>query len=243
MSYCLYAIRFENGKLYLGMTMKGVSFRFHAHVKAAERGSELLVHRAMRKHKHQVQVLCIGDKDYISQLEVEAIRVFRTRNIKFGYNTAVGGELGAMAGRSHTAKSRVKMGISQKTRVRTPEEIAKMAETLKGRVFTEEHRQKLSLKGKGKPKSPETKLRVSEGLKRHFAVTPQPSRPCSAEKAAKISASLKGRKTGRRYEMTPEIREKMSAAKRGKQATEKQLLALEKGRTTMRHGRKQELAA
>lgn len=92
----LYVHIFPNGKRYIGYSSATAKRRFKDHCGLARNGSDLPVHRAIRKYGQDnvvLRVLCIGGLDYILNLEIEAIRLFDTRNPKKGYNVGPGGNL------------------------------------------------------------------------------------------------------------------------------------------------------
>lgn len=141
----LYQLTFPNGKKYIGISTDAKR-RFIAHKCGAAAGKSGPLRNAIRKYgadSVSLQVLAIGHDDYIAEMEIKAIEAFNTRDIKFGYNVAVGGDLGAMAQRSHTDKSKAKMSLSQKSRVRSEEELARMPVIAKRRIITPEYREKL----------------------------------------------------------------------------------------------------
>lgn len=91
-----------------------------------------------------MKVLCIGDRNYIADLEIKAIEAYQTRDREFGYNMAPGGETSPVAGIGHTAESKVKMSRSRKGKPLAPEHRAKINASLKNRIMTPEHKQRLS---------------------------------------------------------------------------------------------------
>lgn len=145
--YYLYSISFPNTKRYIGIT-DNPSRRLATYKSNARKGStKQKVLTAIRKYgieNLKLQILVIGEKEYIRDLERKAIEAYGTRIHQFGYNQALGGEMSPVAGIGHSLASKAKMSISQKKRIRTPEEIAKMAISLKGRKMSPEHCQKLS---------------------------------------------------------------------------------------------------
>ena len=98
MSAYLYSLNFPNGKRYIGMS-KNAAKRFKSHACAASNAGELPVHKAIRKFagKVELQILCVGSREYILDMEVAAIAAYDTQNRKFGYNSTAGGD-GASVG-------------------------------------------------------------------------------------------------------------------------------------------------
>lgn len=142
----LYSISFPNGKQYIGVTER-FEKRMWAHRNLAKTCRRFPISNALRKYKNQerYRVLAVGHRDYILDLEVKAIAAYQTRNIRFGYNVALGGGSSPVAIVGHTKKSRAKMSTSQRLRKRTPEELDSnhMSALSKRRVMTDEYKQKL----------------------------------------------------------------------------------------------------
>jgi len=92
----LYELLFPNGKRYWGYTIEGTPNRFkNGHVATAKRGSDIILSRAIRKYGPEnikVFVRAIGPFSYIRRLEIEAIRVYKTTDFRFGYNITSGGD-------------------------------------------------------------------------------------------------------------------------------------------------------
>lgn len=155
--FYLYRLIFPNGKLYFGLT-SNKSVRFVQHRYFANNGSKRPVAIAMRKHGlPRYDIVCIGTRDYITDLEAKAIIAFKTNINKFGYNR--------MIGPSHSEETRAAMSAAKKGKThkghpspmkgkkrppRSPEWSAKIAAGLKGKR-----------KGmKGKPHSAEAKVKM-----------------------------------------------------------------------------------
>lgn len=97
---CLYRLEFSNGKCYIGITQSTAEFRWRAgHVRDAELGFDLLLHRAIRKHgaaSVKVQTLArANDWAYLQLIEQRAIKVFNTK-APAGYNMTAGGDANPM---------------------------------------------------------------------------------------------------------------------------------------------------
>jgi hypothetical protein len=93
--YELYVLIFPNKKRYFGIS-KNAKKRFIEHTYSGLRGSSNFpVHRAIRKYGHPIlQILCVGRRDYIRELEVACINKFKTTDRRYGYNVSLGGESG-----------------------------------------------------------------------------------------------------------------------------------------------------
>lgn len=186
------------------------------------------VQRALHKYGPEnvkLEVLVIGFRDYILDLERKAIDYWNTRDRTIGYNSAIGGR----ASIASAPETRLKMSRSQKKRVRTPEEIAKMAATLKGRIFSAAHKEKLRVAALNRfGPSAETRLKYSQANKGNKHCL---GRVLSEETKAKISRALVGKPSSRKgCKVSEETKLKQRMSKIGKKANPKQLAALAAGR-------------
>lgn len=113
-----------------------------------------------------------------------------------------------------TEERRLQLIESNKTRVWTPEQRAKIAERNKGRKMSEWHKQRIIEGVKkaltGRPVSPEMKRRLA---------TMHKGRKLTAEHRAKISAGLKGKRKGAK--LTEEHRKKLSEIHKRRWAAKK----------------------
>lgn len=96
--YYLYKITNKvNGKLYIGMT-KDPSLRMRQHF--TKRTVKSLIRKAISKYgkdNFDFDVICIGSKSYISDLEQKAIELYNTNCVTgYGYNIADGGFGGSL---------------------------------------------------------------------------------------------------------------------------------------------------
>ena len=87
----VYIKHFENGKKYIGITnnFKG---RMNRHNSSAKCGSNLPVHKAMRKYSHETEIV-FWSEDYDDVLEMEKIIIqnFKDLGVEL-YNITDGGE-------------------------------------------------------------------------------------------------------------------------------------------------------
>lgn len=85
-----------NGKMYVGITADPKR-RKNQHFNKRKYSAISIVKQAIDKYGKEsflFEVICVGSKDYIAELEVKAIDLYRTREKKFGYNIKPGGEKG-----------------------------------------------------------------------------------------------------------------------------------------------------
>ena len=94
----VYLLRFQNGKIYIGITTfhekNHFMNRFRQHKSAAKRGNELPVYNAWRKYGDPVQeILSVYDNRHECELaEIDAIQKYDAMNPDKGYNIASGGQ-------------------------------------------------------------------------------------------------------------------------------------------------------
>lgn len=97
-----------NGKLYIGVT-KDPKHRKECHFSKAN--EDRLVNKAVAKYGKEnilFEIICIGSKQYIYDLEIEAIKAYNSdANTGHGYNICSGGFKGGAGnlGRKHITKS------------------------------------------------------------------------------------------------------------------------------------------
>lgn len=109
---CLYIKIFENGYMYVGCTQDFVK-RMREHESGKKRGSNLPVHKAMRKYKHYTKILVnnIEDRDFLFELEQETIKILKEKKINL-YNMTLGGK--GTFERACTDETRKKISASHK---------------------------------------------------------------------------------------------------------------------------------
>ena len=172
---CVYQLAFPNGKSYIGMTVSDPRKRIWEHNYNAKIGSLLPVAQAIRKFGReavQFKVLVIAKgRDYLAQLERNAIRVFGTRKPN-GYNLTDGGD-GAPIGNTYnlgkkwTAEARLRASINRKGKPTSPEGRANIARALIGNKYlvgnkhSEETKAKMSASHMGRVFSPEHLKNIS----------------------------------------------------------------------------------
>lgn len=143
----LYSIDFPNGKRYIGVTTLRASQRFRQHRADANRGTDSLVHRALRAHgvdKCLFRILVVADgRDYLAQLEQRAVEAFNTLTPN-GYNCIPGGGIGTKIYRMPESERAKRRG-----RTASPEARAKMSAARLGKKRPESYRVKLSERSKG----------------------------------------------------------------------------------------------
>ncbi len=95
--YYLYKITNTlNRKIYIGIT-SDPERRKRQHFNKTPVGTVSILKQAIVKYGSEnfsFDVICVGEKDYILDLEVKAIKLYQTQNKEFGYNIKQGGETG-----------------------------------------------------------------------------------------------------------------------------------------------------
>ena len=152
---CVYKIDFENGKSYIGYTRHSAESRIAGHKKSARAGSELLVHKALRKFGLRCEFCVLfesEDEDALTMVEIIAIAGFKTQ-APGGYNLTSGGEKTF----AHHTTSRQKMSAAQKGK-----------RTRLGAKFSEESKRLMRERKLGRKLPEETKKRMSESRKAFY---------------------------------------------------------------------------
>jgi len=156
-----------NGKRYIGVTKRGLRDRVKSHRSSANRGSDYLLHRALRKYGHEnikFEVLVDFQDDYELALAYEWEMICKHRP---EYNLAAGGE-----GGTHAPATIAKMRAAKLGRKHTPEVKARRAAM--GYRPSAETRAKMSAAQTGRPPTKgragqavpeETKAKISQTLK------------------------------------------------------------------------------
>lgn len=163
----LYRIFFPNGKSYFGITSNPKN-RLRQHKQNARNGVDFPLYRALRKYGTEAvrfEVLVRGSPKYIQELEISAIRHFRTDKEDGGYNLHPGGTLSPMENPAVIAK------VSAALKGRSPSEVAvtnSLAARL-GKKHTPEHKEKIGAALRGRAPSTEARMNMSlaqRGLKK-----------------------------------------------------------------------------
>lgn len=85
-----------SGKIYIGITSEPKK-RKQRHFSKTGHSAFSIIRTAMDKYGREnfsFEILCIGNKEYILELEVKAITLYRTCEKNFGYNIKPGGQSG-----------------------------------------------------------------------------------------------------------------------------------------------------
>lgn len=129
MNNLLYKLTFPNGKIYLGMTYKTAEERFKDHTYFAITNKyDYMLHRAIRKYgpdSVKIETLAVGSREYIMELEVRAIALFKTQDTNIGYNIHKGGPGTAFYG-PHTEEAKAKIAKASTGRKHTSQAKRKM---------------------------------------------------------------------------------------------------------------------
>jgi group I intron endonuclease len=208
----IYLIRnLANGKGYVGQTTKQtVWIRFNQHKYEVKRGSNLPIHRAMRKwgvENFTVIEVASCDPLLLDDLEKHFIKFYKTYITSGrGYNRTAGG---------YSGFNRDGIRILTEKGSSTLSDVHKGNSYAKGHKVSEEGRARMAEAARNRgpvTRSPELRARISATLKGH---------PVAEESRAKMSASHKGVKVGyrKRRPMSDEHKAKISASMRGKRKT------------------------
>lgn len=146
----LYSLTFPNGKRYLGISTNPRK-RLRLHKKYALSGSKFAVHKAIRRFGFEAvrqQILVVGPREFILDMEAKAIAAFQTRKAAYGYNMSAGGQANPMdnpLSRQKMARSLTGRKDSDDVKARkraswTPERRAAMSKAHKGKTLSAVHR-------------------------------------------------------------------------------------------------------
>lgn len=152
-----------NGKIYFGVTVRTVENRWIRHKSSANTGSQLSLHRAMRKYGFDAftitEIASFTNTSDMKQAEIQHIALFESNDPTKGYNNTKGGD--GTWGRTHTpdVRQRIKDGVGRairEGRMFTEEWFEKMRAdraTRRGVPLSEQHRSNISKALTGKQKN------------------------------------------------------------------------------------------
>jgi len=218
MSSCIYLLtNTVNQKQYVGFTTKSLLERCEQHLALVKRGSQWLLHRAIRKYgwaSFTSEIIYMSeDDDYcLKEAEVVLIADYNTKKPN-GYNMTDGGE--GTLGHKHSDETKAKMskdrkGIGHKQTDETKAKISK-ANTNPSKEkranyskaafnrppCSDEAKANMSASQKGRKHTSETKAKISAAHQNRPPITDQTR--------AKMSASRKGSKWSRETRVKMEI--------------------------------------
>lgn len=189
----LYEILFPNGKRYFGIT-NNPSRRWSEHKKDARCDKPRSVYAAIRKYGVEnicFRVISEGTRENIMKAEIDSISQYKTATREGGYNIELGGYI-------PSAETRSKFGAACKKRWSDPGYRKHMVTVMTGRIQSQKTREKLSAALMGRQTSEETRRKMSLALR-------------GRKKSPEQIYAMK-------LQFTPEVREKIGAATRGKVA-------------------------
>lgn len=210
-------------KWYIGKSVDPWSYRWSRHLSRVKHGSKTYFHNAVRHYGADNFVLIGYDKSAqdllaLAILEKKYIAIFRSNEVRYGYNLTAGGDGGRQSPESieRARQTRIKNGGWH----HTEEFKLKMSERMKGNkhhnfgrkgplsplygkmTAGKEQMEKLRLAKIGVPRSEETKKKMSEnrkgkltGSSHHFFGLKGTEHPCSGPKSAEhLRKMAEGRK-------------------------------------------------
>ena len=178
-----------NGKQYVGKTKLTAQKRFNTHIRDSKAGSELALHRAIRKHGSDAflveQVDTALDKEELK--EKERMWVTKLNTFGEGYNMTPGGD-----GHGHKLSEETKEKI-QKSRIQYfqehPEARTKAVEYAKMATLSDEGRQAMRQKHTGRKHRPEAIEKMSKAKTQYFIDHPEGREIISRTHTGKIVSS------------------------------------------------------
>lgn len=153
----LYRLTFENGKVYIGLTLESLERRVQRHISYARAGRQFALSCAIRRHgedSFKAEVIGRGTRDELMRMEIDAIREHNALGCG-GYNMTGGGDGSLGVSLDDVVKSRI-------------------ATSLTGRKLSDAHRKRVSEVQKGKKISEETKERMRAAALKRVAERPNP---------------------------------------------------------------------
>lgn len=189
-----------NGHRYVGLSARGIEVRWREHVRAANRGSAHVFHRAIRKygsgafaHELLERMTTEAGAKRAEQLWIERLG----SQTPDGYNVSSGGE--SSAGAARTPETRALLAVKCRGWRHTPEARAKIADAQRGKPSGM----------RGRKHSAETRAKISASLAGNAPTLGMSGRRHSPETREKMRASCV-----RRAPVSQETRAKMSEAAR-----------------------------
>lgn len=169
----VYAIRnLLNGKCYIGQTKQKLTDRISKHLYAAEKGSDQLIHKAVRKYgvdnfSMEVVMEC-GSIEELNACEKAMIEHYGSM-VPLGYNLKSGGHNVRYSEESRLKMSAAHMGkkLSSEHKRKIGEKCKGLQGPWKGKKMSNEHKNNISKGHKGKKHSDATKLKISKAKLGH----------------------------------------------------------------------------
>lgn len=164
----IYRIRnLINGKVYIGMTTKGLKNRWKKHLYNARKDeTNNKFYNAINKYgkdNFEVMVIETGIKSFRQLKELEIYYIGLFNSFINGYNSTLGGD--GCVGYKHTPEAIEKIIETSTGRIHSEETKRRISEALRGRTLTNEHKQKISKGLNGKEVSLETRRKISQSMK------------------------------------------------------------------------------
>ena len=139
-SNVIYLKTFDDGFVYIGVT-NNFNRRMREHNNDSNGKSNMRVHKHMRTHSHETEILAYFE-NYKDALNYEILIIENFKNLGFDVlNSTIGGE--GISGLIRTNEHRKNLSKSLKGIIRkkpNAETRAKMSASLKGRKLTEAHK-------------------------------------------------------------------------------------------------------
>ena len=197
-----------NGKAYVGYTQYSLEARKKDHIRLAEKGSNTIFHKAIRKYGPEGFVWETleegeGRQHFNNILEPRYIQEHETL-VPSGYNIEKGGQ--GNPGHEVTPETRAKLRAANLGKVMPPEVRKKISDTQKGKPgikHTEEAKKRMSESAK-KRSTPEFRKKVSDTLKEYYKTHDNPfkGRKHSAETKRKLKAGWSAKKEVKREQIS-----------------------------------------
>jgi group I intron endonuclease len=171
-----------NGKCYIGFTNKTLIARFRKHVNSSTSGSNVILHKAIRKYGREnftIEVLEKSEDEKFLLEERESFYIQKYNTLENGYNMTLGGQ--GCIGFQHSEEARKTISEQYKERWKDPEFIEKQKSNprMTGKKHSEETRKKM--RNKNYKHTDETKEFLAEYFSESWLIT----MPCGEKKIIK----------------------------------------------------------
>ena len=156
----VYVIRNKvNGKRYVGIAKYGTAIRWRAHVRAAMRGGQCYLQRAIRKHAPKSFSICVVQRcNNDAELRAAEKRwIAKLDTYQHGYNQTKGGD--GQHGLHHSAKTKRTLKRQNRRRMRSPEMRAVISERFRALWQQPTFRRKVRRAQKAAQRRPEVKAK------------------------------------------------------------------------------------
>lgn len=161
----------NNGKIYIGQTIKNLSSRKNAHKFMSEKGDRRTIFQiALLDYGFDnftwEQIDTANSREELDENEKYWIAYYKSNNTEYGYNSSDGGvkTIYSEQARKHMSEAHIGQKVTEETRCKISAFMKGHKYNL-GRMATEETKKRMSIAQRGKKRTFETRLKMSEAAK------------------------------------------------------------------------------